>query len=158
MGKLIRRNVFETNSSNTHSLTLCSKNNYDRWANGEIFFSPWYDTFVEDKDDYYKKQYIRHEASIDWKEKTVEYNGVKLSYENWDYDTALNQFLTEENLNGISEEELNDYIAYVHGTETALFTMDDYFDYYCEYYDTYEEDYTTEGGEKLVAFGYYGHD
>lgn len=156
--EIVRRGVFETNSSNTHSITLCSKNNYDRWRNGEILFSPWYNTFIEDIENYYKKQYIRDKASFDWKEKTIEYNGIKLSYKNSNYDVALSQLFTEENLNGISEEELEEFIEYIKYTDTALFTMDEYFDYYCEYFETYEEDYTTEGGEEVVAFGYYGHD
>jgi len=36
MKKQIRRCVFETNSSSTHSLTMCLKSDYDRWENGEM--------------------------------------------------------------------------------------------------------------------------
>lgn len=37
MGKIqIRQGVFETNSSSTHSLTMCSGEEYDRWVNGEV--------------------------------------------------------------------------------------------------------------------------
>lgn len=32
----IRRGVFETNSSSTHSLTMCSEEEYDRWEKGEL--------------------------------------------------------------------------------------------------------------------------
>lgn len=31
----IRRGVFETNSSSTHSLTMCSENEYDKWERGK---------------------------------------------------------------------------------------------------------------------------
>jgi hypothetical protein len=34
--RVIRRGVFETNSSSTHSLTLCSKEDYDKWSKGEM--------------------------------------------------------------------------------------------------------------------------
>jgi len=38
MLKTIRRGVFETNSSSTHSITMCSKEDYDKWQNGEMFY------------------------------------------------------------------------------------------------------------------------
>lgn len=38
MKRQIRRGVFETNSSSTHSITMCMKSDYDRWSNGEGFF------------------------------------------------------------------------------------------------------------------------
>jgi hypothetical protein len=36
--RVIRRGVFETNSSSTHSITMCSKEDYDKWEKGEILF------------------------------------------------------------------------------------------------------------------------
>lgn len=38
MKRQVRRGVFETNSSSTHSLTMCMKSDYNRWNNGEGFF------------------------------------------------------------------------------------------------------------------------
>ena len=35
--KSIRRGVFETNSSSTHSITLCSKEDYAAWKKGRMF-------------------------------------------------------------------------------------------------------------------------
>ena len=43
--KQMRRNVFETNSSSTHSITMCSKDEYERWKNGELYFNRWGDEF-----------------------------------------------------------------------------------------------------------------
>lgn len=31
----IRKNVFETNSSSTHSLCICTEEDYKKWENGE---------------------------------------------------------------------------------------------------------------------------
>lgn len=45
--KQIRRNVFETNSSSTHSITMCMKSDYDRWVAGELVWSRWDDELVE---------------------------------------------------------------------------------------------------------------
>lgn len=40
----IRQNIFETNSSSTHSLTICRKDEFDKWNNGEVYLIvdiPW---------------------------------------------------------------------------------------------------------------------
>ena len=34
----IRRNLFETNSSSTHSLTMCTKSDYEKWGKGELVY------------------------------------------------------------------------------------------------------------------------
>ena len=39
--KQIRRNVFETNSSSTHSLTMCTKSEFDKWVAGELVWDRW---------------------------------------------------------------------------------------------------------------------
>ncbi len=36
MKRSIRIGVFETNSSSTHSITMCSKEEYNKWENGEL--------------------------------------------------------------------------------------------------------------------------
>jgi len=37
MLRTIRRCIFETNSSSTHSITMCLKQDYDKWESGEMF-------------------------------------------------------------------------------------------------------------------------
>ena len=37
MKRQIRRGVFETNSSSTHSITLMMKKDYDRWQKGDLY-------------------------------------------------------------------------------------------------------------------------
>lgn len=37
----IRRNVFETNSSSTHSITMCMKSEFDKWVKGELVWDRW---------------------------------------------------------------------------------------------------------------------
>lgn len=34
----IRHSVFETNSSSTHSLTMCTKSDFEKWKNGDLVF------------------------------------------------------------------------------------------------------------------------
>lgn len=35
----IRRGCFETNSSSVHSLSMCMKDEYDEWENGNIYYN-----------------------------------------------------------------------------------------------------------------------
>jgi hypothetical protein len=54
--KQIRIGVFETNSSSTHSLTVLSKEDYDKWVTGKVYVSL--------KDEvYYSKEEIEKEFS-----------------------------------------------------------------------------------------------
>lgn len=43
----IREGTFETNSSSTHSLTICSSDEYKAWEKGETVFSEDNETFVK---------------------------------------------------------------------------------------------------------------
>lgn len=53
----IRRNVFETNSSSTHSLTICSRDEYQDWVDGKCYWSRWSESFVskEEVEEEFKK-------------------------------------------------------------------------------------------------------
>lgn len=45
MKRSIRRGVFETNSSSTHSLTLVAKEDFDKWKKGELLFAKYEEDF-----------------------------------------------------------------------------------------------------------------
>lgn len=42
----VRRNVFETNSSSTHSITICTEDEYEMWKRGEVYWSRYSEKFV----------------------------------------------------------------------------------------------------------------
>ena len=95
MKRQIRRGVFETNSSSTHSLTIVSQEDYDKWKKGEMLIHKWNDDLISKED--------------------------------------------------ITEDKL------------------DYYETYDEYWEdsdleTFEQTFTTKGGEKIVAFGEFGYD
>lgn len=46
MKRQVRRGVFETNSSSVHSITMCTKSEYDKWKNGELVWNRWEDELV----------------------------------------------------------------------------------------------------------------
>lgn len=41
MKMTIRNGIFETNSSMTHSLVICAKEEMEKWRNGELFRRRW---------------------------------------------------------------------------------------------------------------------
>lgn len=78
--------VFETNSSSTHSLTMCSKEDYDKWESGELLL---------DRNWRSKEKFITKEAAI----KEIKSSDSSYDFENED----------------IVEELLRDYDYYTYG-------------------------------------------
>ena len=59
--------------------------------------------------------------------------------------------LIYNNVNWENEDEVHDVFS-----DEGIKTCEEFFDN--EYYETFEDSYTTPNGERVVAFGYYGHD
>lgn len=38
MKRVIRQGVFETNSSSVHTITICTKEEYNKWIDGELIY------------------------------------------------------------------------------------------------------------------------
>ena len=65
--------------------------------------------------------------------------------------TWYNGELRYNNVNWNDEDEVNDVFS-----DENIKTCKEYFDN--EWFETFEESYTTPSGEKVIAFGYYGYD
>lgn len=50
MKETIRRGLFETNSSSTHSIVMCSSDEYNKWRNEDVYYDRWNEKFVEEND------------------------------------------------------------------------------------------------------------
>ena len=78
MKRQVRMGVFETNSSMTHALTMCSDSMYKKWEDGEAYWRKWDDDFVTveeakkqfELDSYFNdfEQFRREEGLITWDE------------------------------------------------------------------------------------------
>lgn len=44
--KTIRKRVFETNSSSTHSICICTDEEFKSWGNNDIFWDRYKDKFI----------------------------------------------------------------------------------------------------------------
>lgn len=122
--KQIRRGVFETNSSSVHSITMCTKSDFDAWRNGELYkndgwwgrsTSPLKDKTFLTKDEALTliKEYAGYDVTTD------EFVDIDMylmeheiyDYESWssDYETDVNHYTTP---NG---EEIVAVCYYGHG-------------------------------------------
>lgn len=72
MKRQIRRGVFETNSSSTHSLTMCTESDFKKWLNGELVWSRWSDELVpitsevRESMDNNEGEYLTYDQFNDW--------------------------------------------------------------------------------------------
>lgn len=133
MKRQIRCGVFETNSSSTHSLTMCLKSDYDRWTSGEVLLfrgSGW--CYPEDNKPQKNHFYTKEEA-ISF-EKSSKYAPSKDF--NWNDEDAVMEML--------------------HDNE--WFDSEYFWEDYCSEYETFEDNLTTPSGEEVITFGYYGYD
>ncbi len=130
----VRKGTFETNSSSTHSLVMCSESEYDLLEKNEAFLV---DDTVVLKENLFKDFLDKKE----WKKNTW----LKYCQEN-------NK--NPESIDDLVEAILNDDLF----DPYEICTLDRYWDYYGEQFETFDESYTTKSGEKVIAFGYYGMD
>ena len=133
MKRQIRRGTFETNSSSVHSLVMCMKSDYDRWKNDNLFLfkgSAFGFNCKREEAPQCDHFYTRDEA---------------IAFEKKRKYSSINECKNDDEImDELHENEWYDY---------------DYFwDEYCEYYETFENTMTTTNGEKVISFGYYGHD
>ena len=125
--KQIRSQVFETNSSSTHSFCICTQKDYNAWMRGECVF---------DHDKKTGKYIIPKQQAIEY---------------------VLNRYHAAELRKAVMEkdqENIDEQLCW-----DGFYT----YDYYAEreQSEAEEQEYatiTTENGDVVVGFWYYGHD
>lgn len=162
--KTIRTCVFETNSSSTHVISMCSEKKYkdffDKhiglWSTGSDKIMSFEEVIEDLKNDYFKNERVRKhfESQI--------VNG---------YVADPDKIFTVENLKAVIKEygqleeayDVDDDIEGIDSDIHALlwFLSDGYqtADEWAEedwIEEVFDDTYTTENGETIVAFGYYG--
>lgn len=135
----IRYGTFETNSSSVHSLMIATDEEYKKLIAGELYIDSVHDIFLT------KTEVINillDEVAVD-----------QLSYF-WFNDLGKHTTLspTVEWFNALPAEEFDEFLREFGDGITS-------FDNYGgEYYERYNEEYTSEHGDKIHIFGYYGND
>ena len=128
--KQVRSNTFETNSSSTHSICMCMKDQYDSWA------SDW-DSLEADSVLYSncKEKLVTVEEAVKYANRYHDY--VELS-------DIINAY-------SLKHDDAVDYMR-----DEGFMTCDD-FDNNNDN-ESYYDEFVTPGGETVVAFGNYGWD
>ena len=133
----IRRNVFETNSSSTHSLIICSDKTYNDWMDGKVVYDSYDEEFVEAKQpteiDFHKAEvmYMENKSDYmkDWKDLTPE---MQLAY--------------------LKENVMEEHDPYQYKT------YDDYRNEMNSMEESFERTWKTEHGDVVHILGYMGYD
>lgn len=164
--KSIRRGTFETNSSSSHSITIASKKDYDKWSDDEaflfgdeiipysevyIFVKKWIKETIEKYEDYKKEDanpYYWDKRINKWKDylSVVDDYDAKTFTEKFKY-FVVNDVIEKDNLAELFQEMRDADSIYSYGT---------YYDYYGNEYEMYEEEKNIDGVD-VIAFGYYGY-
>ena len=125
----IRQGVFETNSSSTHSITITSESDFDKWKNGEVYLNcGWWSRSDDPNND---KTFLTKDEAINLLKSDKYYTG-------------------NEDLDGMEAYELDELLS-----DWGFHTFENYWN---DWLEGYEEHYTTEHGDDIVAFGEYGYD
>lgn len=143
--KQIRKNVFETNSSSTHTLAICTEEEYKDWQGGKLLFNKWNETFIKNSINITKQD--KKEAE----ERYTLYKGKY--YKDWSELTEAER-----------EEYTYNYIAQQRRQEKSLSFEEDGLTYQefmqnCnnDGLETETSHYTSPSGDKLVITCAYGY-
>ena len=131
----IRRGVFETNSSSTHSLTICTNESYEKWIKGDAVLNEGWSRFLGDYPDIIPIEDVPA-VVLKYKKET------QSKYADFSEDITVDDIKYDANY----EDLLRDIGLYTY----QMWLYDDCL-------DTYETNFTTPSGDKMIAFGKYGY-
>ena len=164
--RTIRTNAFETNSSSTHVLSICKESVY------KDFFDKGIGLWSEDEEEILSYEEVAKILKEDYNDEYYQTYFKKKCSENYTPDPE--KIFSVENIENVVKEhkggvhrvfENLEFENCIEDDETALlywlnknyFTAKEWADQdWVE--DTFNQTYTTDAGEKIVAFGYYGRD
>lgn len=141
----VRQGVFETNSSSTHTLTICSKDDFNKWEKGEVF---WVDN---DWDKLHTdKKFVTPEELEELAEKYNEEQQKRIdSGDKFAHTVDIDKLL--------NEPHCCDRYWDTERSNLEVYTMDDWYGRHSNL-ETYERDFTSPSGDEMVAFGAFGYD
>ena len=96
--RTIRIGTFETNSSSTHSITMCMESDFLKWKNGEMYWDSWNNKLVTKK--MVEEEYLKENPEV--------------SKEDPDFKDKLEEYLSDDDKIYYTYEEFNDnnYMEY----------------------------------------------
>ena len=153
--KTIRHNVFETNSSSMHSLTIVPEEEFEKFENCDLLLD--YNTFISVEDEYKNVMDNLESCENNMSDDYRATYKTELTFEK--FKEVLSKLcysdLSYYHRKGAREDIQTHYDAVKAALGEEIVT---YRTLGGEEYETFERHYTTKSGDKIVAFGYYGYD
>lgn len=134
----IRYGVFESNSSSTHSIAICTQEEFDNWMKHKLVFDSYNDVFVKSNTEMTNEDKVRAKRYYE--------DCKKEFWKSWEQ-------LSDEEVEAWYKKYMEDemYVdTYRYKTYNEFFYDSDL--------ETFTQHYTSPSGDKLVAFGRYGYD
>lgn len=141
--KQIRKNVFETNSSSTHTLAICTEDEYKDWKAGKLLFNKLNETFIKNSINITERD--RKEAE----ENYTRYKGKY--YKDWSEltDSEREEYIYKHVADSRRQEKSLSFEE--NGLTYEEFLQD------CNGLQTETSHYTSPSGDKLVITCAYGY-
>ena len=102
----IRQGVFETNSSSTHSITMCTKNEFNDWRNGKLYRNNgWWSSSTSELKN---KAFLTYDEAIELIKTSAYYAPIE---ENDDVNEYFEEYdiYSYENWGGYHETDVTHY-------------------------------------------------
>lgn len=136
MKRQVRRGVFETNSSSTHSLTMCSEEEFEAWKRGEVLFQEYGSEKFFSANKLSNNDKKRAEEDYEENKDVFQKDWKDLS------ENAKQKYYTKyAKENDIIDEDAKTYEQYMNEGDLEPFV----------------QRYTSKNGDKIVVFGGYGY-
>lgn len=139
----IRQGVFETNSSSTHSITMCDSLQYKKWVLGELYIH---------MNKTGNEQFLPAELAKKWNKELI-LNNPKVA----EYFDKIENYDEDDEYDGDYELDELGYVIDCEYAENCYISYEQWCNMY-SYFEIYEAGYETISGDRITAFGYYGHD
>ena len=150
----VRRGVFETNSSSTHTLTICSKDDFDKWKHGEVFWlnNDWYK--LDTNKDFVTPKELKELAEKYNEEQQERIDAGNKFAKVLDIDKVLNE---RPDYDSLEDSYWEDSYWDTERSRLEACTMDDWYARNGDL-ETYSQSFTSPSGDEMVAFGAFGYD
>lgn len=136
MKRQVRRGVFETNSSSTHSLTMCSEEEFEAWKRGEVLFQEYgNENFIS------ATKLSEHDKKMAQEDYEENKDDFQKDWNDLSEDAKQKYYTKYAKENDIIDEDVKTYDQYMNDGDL----------------ETFVQRYTSKNGDKIVAFGEYGY-
>lgn len=136
MKRQVRRGVFETNSSSTHSLTMCSEEEFEAWKRGEVLFQKYgNENFIS------ATKLSEHDKKMAQEDYEDNKDDFQKDWNDLSEDAKQKYYTKYAKENDIIDEDAKTYDQYMNDGDL----------------ETFVQRYTSKNGDKIVAFGEYGY-